>query len=238
MNSGGKTICVLGCGLDFPYLTSKIDLKQKIIQTGGAVISEYPPGTPATAWHFPARNRIISGLSHGTVVVEAGRKSGSLITANLANEQNRDVFVVAPRHEDFSLTGNVSLINDGAQAVESGDEILKEYSSRPIISSDAMFSPRVTSKKRYEFNLDYGNNRVSSNHPESKKIEAVKLDPRAENLSEYERKVYEVISKGRVQVNDIVEKTGIPSYKILGALTTLELLGIIKSLPGKYYEII
>ena len=146
--AGGKTVCVLGCGLDFPYLASKISLKRDIIRKGGAVITEYPPGTPARTWTFPARNRIISGLSHGTVVVEAGRKSGSLITADLANEQNRDVFVVAPPNGDEGSSGNVSLINDGAQMIKSGDDVLEEYSSRPLIRSTPAFSTHMRFQKR------------------------------------------------------------------------------------------
>lgn len=232
---GGKTVCVLGCGLDFPYLASKMALKRDIIQKGGAVITEYPPGTPARTWTFPARNRIISGLSHGVVVVEAGKKSGSLITANLANEQNRDVFVVAPQGEGEGLTGNISLINDGAQVINSGSDILREYSVRPLIRySPALTSPTV-SKKRYEFKC--GSEALRSN-TSSKKGVMVETDPRLEGLQADERKVYEAMLTGAMQSDDISEKTGIPSYKILGALTTLELLGLVKSLPGKYYEII
>ncbi len=227
--AGGMTVCVLGCGLDSPYLASKRALKIDIIKKGGAVITEYPPGTPAHPWNFPARNRIISGLSHGTVIVEAGRKSGSLITANLANEQNRDVFVVAPKNNACeSATGNVALINDGAQVINSSDEILKEYSMRPISEIAPALKPHASAEK-LKFN-DADN---------SDKSEAsAKNNPMIENLNEYERKIYEAIADGNTQVNDMVERTGIPSHKVLGAITTLELLGIVKSLPRKHYEII
>lgn len=231
---GGKTVCVLGCGLDFPYLTSKRALKREIIEKGGAVITEYPPGTPARAWTFPARNRIISGLSHGTVVVEAGRKSGSLITANLANEQNRDVFVVLPHDDNAAATGNIALINDGAQVIKSGDDVLKEYSSRTFARTSLVFSKRSYEPKRDSFFSQSALKKETS----AKNEKTFEADPIIKTLSKEEYQVYDALSCGRIQFNSLVESTGLPSYKIFGALTTLELLGLIKSLPGKYYEII
>ena len=271
--AGGKTVCVLGCGLDFPYLASKISLKRDIIRKGGAVITEYPPGTPARTWTFPARNRIISGLSRGTVVVEAGRRSGSLITANLANEQNRDVFVVAPPNGGEAATGNIALINDGAQVITSGADVLKEYSARTLVRNGPAFSSRAVSGESYELKHELSAKSVSKNYALPKKEEKfkigpavsersselkrelsaksvpknyappkkevkIRIDPRAENLNEDERKVYEAVSEGIIKSDEIIAKTGVPEYKIFGVLTTLELLGLIKSLPGKYYEIL
>ncbi len=238
INAGGKTVCVLGCGLGASYLNSKRALKQDIVAKGGAVVTEYAPGTPARAWTFPARNRIISGLSHGTVVVEAGEKSGSLITANLANEQNRDVFVVAPNSGHIGLSGNVALINDGAQVITSGGDILNEYSSNRIISDNYALKTPAVSKKCYELkNTDSNYIPTKSDKPKiQEKLGEVKFD--VENLTEEERKVYEVVAEGRVQVNSIVEKVNLPAYRVLSALTTLELFELVKSYPGKYYEVI
>lgn len=235
---GGKTICVLGCGIDYPYLSSKMALKKDIIRKGGAVITEYSPGTPARPWMFPARNRIISGLSHGTVVVEAGEKSGSLITANLANEQNRDVFVVAPRSDNNGSSGNLALMDDGAQIINSGEDVLREYSSGRTVGHSPVFLSTKFSKNIHEPNLKDSDYKTQNEESIHNKEEYSKMKSEIAALNEEERKVYEVISDGRVQVNTIVEKTEIPSYKVLGAITTLELLGLIKSLPGKYYEII
>lgn len=238
VDAGGKTVCVLGCGLGVPYLNSKRALKQDIVAKGGAVITEYAPGTPARAWTFPARNRIISGLSHGTVVVEAGEKSGSLITANLANEQNRDVFVVAPNSGDIGLSGNVSLINDGAQVITSGEDILHEYSSNRIISDDYALKTPAASKRCYELkNANENYNSAKNDIPKTKeKSGEVKLG--TESLTEEERKVYEVVAEGKVQVNSVVEKSNLPARRVLSVLTTLELFGLVKSYPGKYYEVI
>ena len=236
--ANGKTVCVLGCGLDFAYLASKNNMKYEIIKKGGAIITEYSPGTPARSWTFPARNRIISGLSHGVVVVEAGRKSGSLITANLANDQNRDVFVVDSPAKSEESSGNLSLINDGAQVIRSGDDILKEYSSRSLAGNESDFLCSAVSKKSYEFKKDNSDQNVCKEDTFQKKKEVAKIDFRIKDLNEDERKIYEAVSEGIIQSDGIVEKTGIPSYKVLGALTTLELWGLIKSLPGKYYEII
>lgn len=122
---GGKTIAVLGCGMDIPYPSENISLKKNIFQNG-VVISEYAPGTQATVWSFPRRNRIISGLSLGVVVVEAGLKSGSLITANLALQQGRDVFAVPGNISSPLSAGTHRLIQSGAKLVNSVEDILEE----------------------------------------------------------------------------------------------------------------
>jgi len=126
LSGGGKTIAVLGCGIDIPYPSENISLKENISQNG-VVISEYAPGTRATAWSFPKRNRIISGLSLGVVVVEAGLKSGSLITANLALQQGRDVFAVPGNISSPLSAGTHRLIQNGAKLVSCVADILEEF---------------------------------------------------------------------------------------------------------------
>jgi len=121
----GFTVAVLGTGIDIVYPQSNKDLFQKIIQQG-AVISEFPLGSPPEPKNFPIRNRIISGLSKGIVVVEATMKSGSLITASLALEQGRDVFAVPGSINSFKSTGSHFLIKQGARLIENSDDILEE----------------------------------------------------------------------------------------------------------------
>ena len=122
--AGGRTIAVLGCGADVCYPAENRRLYDAIAQKG-AIVSEYAPGTGPDSYHFPARNRIISGLARGILVVEAGPKSGSLITARLALEQGRDVFAVPGSIYSFKAKGAHQLIRSGAALVETGRDIVE-----------------------------------------------------------------------------------------------------------------
>ncbi len=126
LRAGGRTLAVLGCGLDYPYPRINRELKREIVKQG-ALISEFPMGTPPVPYNFPRRNRIISGLALGTLVVEATKESGSLITAEFALEQGREVFAIpgnirSPRSEGTNL-----LIQKGAKLVQTMEDILAEF---------------------------------------------------------------------------------------------------------------
>ena len=119
----GKTIAVIGNGLDMIYPSENIWIAKKIVEIGGAIISEYPLGTKPEKMNFPARNRIISGISKGIIVVEAKEKSGTLITVDFALEQGRDVYVVPGNINSVNSIGTNELIKQGAKMVTTHDEI-------------------------------------------------------------------------------------------------------------------
>jgi DNA processing protein len=125
LSSGGRTIAVLGCGVDVIYPTENRGLSKKIIEQG-ALLSEFPIGTPPESGHFPRRNRIISGMAIGVVIVQAGERSGALITAGYALEQGREVFAVPGNVGTETSRGANRLIREGAKMVESSEDILEE----------------------------------------------------------------------------------------------------------------
>ncbi len=137
----GKTIAVLGCGVDIVYPSENRDLMKKITESG-AVISEYLPGTQPLPYNFPARNRIISGLSRGVVVVEAGERSGSLITTDFALEQGREVFAIPGNINSANSVGTNRLIRDGAKVITNTGDILDELK----INYDLDFNFRIDNK--------------------------------------------------------------------------------------------
>ena len=124
--AGGKTIAVLANGLDTIYPAQNENLAEKILEFGGAIISEYKPGTPSFQNQFLERNRIVSGLSIATIVIEAPERSGSIVTARLAAEQGRDVFIVPGSIDNPNYRGSHQLIRDGARLVASIDDILED----------------------------------------------------------------------------------------------------------------
>lgn len=214
LDAGGKTVAVLGCGINYPYLLGNLKLRNEI-SNSGAVISEYPPNFPSKPFTFPIRNRIISGISSGIVVIEAGKKSGSLITANLANNQNRDVFVVPVNKESKNSEGSFSLIEDGAMVVANVQDILSEYNEN-------------------NFNIKNKKSVPSDNKSKVQKSKQRNIL----DIPEKYRNIYEILLKGKTHIDIISEVTEIPVDKLLLSLTEMELSGLVKSGSGKIYEVL
>jgi len=154
MEGGARTFAVLGSGVDEVYPASNRALARRVLETGGALLSEYPPGTGPRKWHFPARNRIISGLCRGVLIAEAPEKSGALITARFALEQNRELWVASAGTNGaeqgcavmFDRRGTQRLAEDGAEIVYSALDILKMWNMEtpePELGADSGGTPRA-----------------------------------------------------------------------------------------------
>lgn len=218
LEAGGTTICVLGCGIDYRYLMNNASMRRNIAQTG-AVISEYPPGVNPYPSNFPVRNRIISGLSDGVIVVEADEKSGSLITVNHALEQGREVFAVMGNINSRYSTGTNKMIKDGAIPVTSYIDVVEAFPQYQIVSDKAV-KPEYSARNNPELNKE----------PVLHKTDI--------NLSDTVKKVYEAIGNTPIHVDEIVVKTGLPVSKILQSLTELELLSLITCQQGRLYKLV
>lgn len=239
MEEGGKTVCVLGCGLNTNYLMELQPMREKIA-LNGAVISEYPPKTPASRTTFPIRNRIISALTLGTIVVEAGERSGSLITARLALEQGKDVFAVPGDLVHSSFLGTNKLIRDGAIAVFSPNDILEEYYAEyydKIVDKtrfpDDEIIKRAQSyllKSKTETAEKAKEHKNTVNH---KKIKAAAPDYLTENA----KNIYAVLNEEPKHVDLLSEQSGLTVSQTLSALTELEVYSLAVSLSGRRYTI-
>lgn len=232
-----KTVGVLGCGHDAHYLKQNEALREEVA-ANGALISEYPPGTQALARNFPLRNRIISGLSRGVLVIEAGEKSGSLITAKYAAEQGRDVFAVPGDLTSLNFTGVHRLIRDGAKAVFSARDILEEYiwvyddlrldelSDRPL---------RVTAQAQPQKEKT----QPAKRRPTDAKPQSVKPVPRElpDSIGSDSRRVYDLFGADPLYIDDLVRATGFEPNRVFTALTELEICGFIKMIEGKRYTL-
>lgn len=215
LRAGGKTLCILGCGIDYNYLMKNAPLRETISQNG-ALISEYPPNTPSSVHSFPIRNRLISGLCAGTVVVEAAKKSGALITVSAAIEQGRDVFAVPGAMVNEAARGANELIREGAKPVMSAQDILEEYPGcywEETEKENRQSMPEVpTEQAEPEF----------SKTPEA-------LSPNAEKL-------YQALRANPRHITELAWDAGLSVNHALAAVTELELCGRVHSFSGRRYS--
>lgn len=233
LNVGAKTVAVLGCGFGTDYLPENEPLRREIAHHG-ALVTEYPPRTPAFGHNFPFRNRIISGLSYGTIVIEANERSGSLRTVNHAIEQGRDIFAVPGDITSSMNMGTNKLLRDGAKPVFNAMDVLEEYA------------------ERYPDMLDI--NKIESiltTEPETVRTEKRKKEEKAEkqaaknfvksaapnNISEKARMIFDAFSEETMQAEELILRTKLSTVDFLSAMTELEILGYIEPLAGKNYKL-
>ncbi|MFA5144212.1 MAG: DNA-processing protein DprA [Candidatus Omnitrophota bacterium] len=210
LKARGRTIAVMGSGHNIIYPPQNKDMYGEIARSG-AVITEYGDDAPPLAQHFPARNRIISGLSLGVVVVEAARNSGALITANFAAEQGRTVFAVPGKVSSSRSSGANELIKDGACLIQSVDDILEELAIKTEPASaderELLDAKIFRQTKAYVYN----------------------------SLTEDERKIYKSLSETPLYIDEILRISGMEHAKVSQMLLSLELKKLVKQLPGKQY---
>ena len=225
LRGGGTVTAVLGNGLDVVYPRENRYLYEDIAASG-ALLSEYPPGTPPEGRHFPVRNRIMSGLSLATLVVEAPERSGALITAGTALEQGRDVFAVPGTIDAPASVGCNRLIRDGAGLVTDAWDILAAYAPRfpeKLHREGAREEPAVlgyqarqrTEPKEVPPSLSLSNNDLS--------------------LTDDQIRLLRTLTEEPMLVDDLIEETEIPTRRVLSALTVLEIEHLVTQHPGKRY---
>ena len=257
LTAGSPAVGVLGCGVDVVYPMSNRSLFRDMEEYGW-LVSEFPPGYPPSRWTFPKRNRIISGMCNGVLVIEAPEKSGSLITARQAAEQGRDVFAVPGNIDLPSFQGSNQLLRDGAIMVSSGWDVVSEYEGlypnsvrkelgqcrQTAYPEEVQFA--ADSEKQYE--------KVAQDIQKPKQIRNLKkkldkidkkdidntasrpysvVDTDSIPLSDEERSVIQILEQGERLVDDVIAQTGLPAGKLLSLLTMLELKGVVRRLPGK-----
>ena len=247
LDTEGLVVGVLGCGVDVVYPRSNRNLFAAVLEHG-CLISEYPPGTEPLSWNFPARNRIISGISNGVLVTEAPEKSGALITARYAMEQGRDVFVVPGNIDNASCAGSNLLLQEGATPVFSGWDVLENY--------EFLYPGKL---KKYKTEPFYVNrepeNKVaepaSAPVPKSDKSETPRknsidngavstysvLENKQISLSEDEQTVYGLLTATPLEPADLMAELTMPSGKVLSILTMLSIKGLAQKHPGGRFSL-
>lgn len=255
LRAGGRCIGVLGTGIDVVYPSFNRSLFDDVT-AAGAILSEYPPGAPVDKRFFPQRNRIIAGLSVGVTIIEAPRKSGSLITAGQALEQGRDVFVVPGNADAPNCVGSNELIRDGAKAVTTGWDIIGEYEGLypykiSKVTGEAAKIPQESEpiaekpeKKVLGVSRETGEGFYKLRVPTEKKIidkqnakEYIDLEGQFSKLTQQQLKIVTVMEKPSMHVDDIIDLSKLPAATVLSELTVLQIQGYVCQERGKRFSL-
>ena len=247
LTAGGTVVGVLGCGVDVVYPACNRGLFADV-ERHGCLISEFPPGTEPFKWNFPRRNRIMSGLSTGVLVVEAPQRSGALITARQAAEQGRDVFVVPGNVDVPTCVGSNALMRDGAIPVSNGWDVVSEYLS--------LYPDKIRTDKSFVQPAGFMGKEIAEPKVAQKPQKPVKTEDPAETarkdsidkqqsqpyydnrdkfeaLPENQRKIAEYLLDGEQLVDDVIASAQMPAGEVLSLLTLMEIQGIVERRPGK-----
>ena len=218
MSGGGPVVSVLPVALNSPYLSKNHFLRQSILEKGGALLTEYFAQQTPGFGTFQVRNRLITGLACGVLLLQAARKSGTVMYASYAKDQNRDVFVWPGPQGDPAFAGGWDLLEDGAKAVERGEEILEEFQYRSAGRGKIISLPAPRAWQAEEAAIP------------------VLADPGLPALSQAQAAVLAALTDTPQAVAQLEEAAGLPAGQLLGALTELELLGLAQSHQGKRYS--
>ena len=244
--ANGAPVGVFGCGVDVVYPRFQEKLFQ-MVERKGCLISEFTPGTPPNGWNFPKRNRLLSGLSCGVVVVEAPAKSGALITAQHALDQGRDVFAVPGNVGGFASAGSNQLLRSGAIVAQHGWDVMSEYVDlfpgkvyRWLSRIEWEDFPQDVIELRETPKLAATGQRFRQ--PAEKSVDNSSRTPYhvsqqdLSGLSAQERAVYAVLTSEPQQIDQIIVRSGLNASEVLASITLLEVKGMITRHPGKYYS--
>jgi DNA processing protein len=239
MLAKGRTMAFLGCGLSCDYLKENASLRRAITRYG-AVFSEYAPFATPTRQSFPIRNRLISGASLGVVVIEAGVKSGSLITAKRAVEQGKDVYAVPGDIVRSSFDGANHMIQNGAKPVFSALDILCEYEDRYGEFIDIEAARQPVAGVEY---VDYRKGKAKKEQVKTAPVqqtqaEAVVKKELDDTVSPQAKAIYGVLSESPMHIDDIVRASNLKMNIVLSSLTELEIYGLVELTGSKNYKII
>lgn len=237
LKGGGRVISVLGCGIDVVFPRNHQWLYEDVA-AAGALISEFPPGSPPEGWHFPIRNRIISGLSLGVVAVEAGAHSGTLITARLALDQNRDVFAFPGMANAPMSYGTNRLIQRGeAKLIFSAQDVLSEYEA--VYPGRLKDVPLLTKEVR-QARLGAGMSTASAEKQEKSvdnpaKRAYITLNACEEHFTDDEQAVLLALGDRSLHPDELAQSTGLSAQRILSALTLLQVRGFVYEEAGRRF---
>ena len=244
LTGGGTVVGVLGCGADEIYPAKNRSLYADT-ERNGCLLTEFPPETPPYGYNFPKRNRIISGLACGVLVVEAPEGSGSLITARAAAEQGRDVFVVPGNIDVPTFAGSNALLREGAIAVSSGWDIVSEYRALfpdKIRKDTVQLMPENADETLLNVAQTVEAPAQKKDRPKKEKkiiIDNASVAPYSDvvrpavSLTQEEESLLGYLKAGERLVDDVIAESGLPAGKVLATLTLLEVKGMVRRLPGK-----